>query len=88
MSDSHNPIDHECGAFGNHDSDPDHCILCCRFIRDKLLSDKRELVEAMQALGFIGEGYCFCRTADQVGLGHTGECRVARALIEKLGGGR
>ena len=48
---------------------------------------KNETVEALEAIGFLPEGYCFCynRTRDALRpeVEHTGECREARAVIRK-----
>ena len=43
-----------------------------------------DLLEALQALGVIGGGYCFChKFRDPFKDGHEPECRDARAAIKK-----
>jgi hypothetical protein len=56
----------------------------------RLIAAAPELIEALEALGALPEGYCFCyggkRDANKPESEHFGECREARAAIRKARG--
>jgi hypothetical protein len=47
----------------------------------RLIAATPDLLSALQALGTLPDGNCFCRNQEQVAAGHTGECRQACAAI-------
>lgn len=55
-----------------------------------LIAAAPDLVSALQALGVLPDGYCFCfnssRDASRPEHEHTGECRAARAALAKARG--
>ena len=61
--------------------------------RARLIAAAPDLLEALQGLGAMPEGYCFCfggnrkRNAARPDHQHTGKCRAARAAIAKATGG-
>lgn len=50
----------------------------------RLKVERHELIDALCALMVLPDGYCCCTIKQQMD-GHTGECRDARAILEKLG---
>lgn len=54
-------------------------------------AQRDELLAALQGIGALPNGYCFCfavnRVADRPEHEHTGECQAARAAIRRAQGG-